>query len=309
MLYTRKIAIAFCLMLLIGCSNKALYDNRFVKEANVTDHTRAGSILEKLSPPSRKIAIVVYDFQDLTGQFKNNGKYTEYSSAVTKGGNNVLVKALLDAGQKNWFTVAERGDLKNLLQERQIINQMRSEYRTADNTELPKLPPLIYGGIILEGGIISYDSNITTGGLGATYLGVAGSTKYNRDLLTVSLRAVSVQSGEVLLSVTSSKTVYSTGIDTNLLKYVTFDKLFQAEAGFTLNEPVQLAVRQAIETAVYSLIMEGAIDKLWTFRNPEKGKQLIKEYLTRRDGKIQNYSGMGFDEINEKKDDVVVEKP
>ncbi|NBU99771.1 MAG: curli production assembly protein CsgG, partial [Spirochaetia bacterium] len=153
------------------------------------------------------------------------------------------------------------------------------------NKTLPKLPPLVYAGILLDGGIVSYDSNIATGGAGATYLGISGSTKYNRDLVTVSLRAVSVQSGEVLIAVTSSKTIYSTGVDSNLLKYITFDKLFQAEAGFTLNEPVQLAVRQAIETAVYSLIMEGAIDKLWDFKDPEKGKELIKEYLERRDGK------------------------
>ncbi len=303
MLYKEIVAVTFCLMLLIGCSTQGVYNNLLAQEANVTDRTRAGHILEKLPLPSQKVAVVVYDFQDLTGQFKNNGKYTDYSSAVTKGGHVVLVKALLDSGNKNWFTVAERGDLKNLLQERQIINQMRSEYKTSNNQILPKLPPLVYGGIILEGGIVSYDSNIITGGIGAIYLGISGSSKYNRDLLTVSIRAVSVQTGEVLLSVTSSKTIYSTSLDTNLLKYVTFDKLFQAEAGFTLNEPVQLGVRQAIETAVYSLIMEGAIDKLWGFKNPAKGKELIKEYLARRDGKLKEYTDPWLKENNKEQDE------
>ncbi|MCK5519201.1 MAG: CsgG/HfaB family protein, partial [Alphaproteobacteria bacterium] len=216
---------------------------------------------------------------------------TDYSSAVTKGGHSILVKALLDSGNKRWFTVAERGGLKNLLQERQIIKLMRSEYRAPDGKKLPNLPPLIYGGIMIEGGIVSYDSNIATGGAGAIYLGVSGSTQYRKDLVTVYLRAINVQNGEVLLSVTSSKTIYSTVFDANFLKYITFDKLFQAEAGFSLNEPVQLGVRQAIETAVYSMIMEGAIDKIWSFQNPVAGNKAIKKYLKRRDGKWRDVDG------------------
>jgi len=280
------VAIIFCLTLLGGCSQEMLYENYFAQEAKVTDTTRAGTILSKLSPPSQRISVVVYDFQDLTGQFKNNGKFTDYSSAVTKGGYNVLVKALLDSGNKKWFQVAERGSLKNLLQERQLINRMRGEYLASDGKTLHKLPPLVYGGIMLEGGIVSYDSNIITGGIGAIYLGVGASVKYNRDLVTISLRAISITTGEVLLAVTSSKTIYSTGVDVNLLKYITFDELFQAEAGFSLNEPVHLGVRQAIETAVYSLIMEGAISKLWGFQDTEKGKLAIKEYEERREGRL-----------------------
>jgi len=273
-------------LLLLGCSQTALYDNSMVHEANVTDTTRAGEILKKLPAPEQKVPVVVYEFQDQTGQFKDNGKYPDYSSVVTKGGQSMLIKALIDSGDKKWFTIAERGSLKNLLQERQIINMTRNQYKTPDGQKLPNLPPMIYGGLMLEGGIIAYDSNIATGGAGATYLGISGSTQYRRDLVTVYIRAVNVQTGEVLLSVTSSKTIYSASVDANLLKYITYDKLFQAEAGFSLNEPTQLAVRQAIETAVYSLIMEGAINKLWNFRNRVDGKKAISEYLDLRDRKI-----------------------
>jgi curli production assembly/transport component CsgG len=123
-----------------------------------------------------------------------------------------------------------------------------------------------------------------TGGAGAVYLGIGGTVQYRRDLVTVYLRAVSVQNGEVLLSVTSSKTVYSASLDANFLKYLTVDNLFQSEGGLTLNEPTQLGVRQAVETAVYSLIMEGAINHLWSFRDQAAGRQAIEEYLKRRDG-------------------------
>lgn len=268
---------------LAGCTNEEMFHSDDVKEAQITDRTRAGDLLQSLPAASEKTIVSVYDFQDLTGQFKNNEKYSDFSSAVTKGGHSILTKSLLDAGSKSWFTVTERGSLKDLLQERQIIKTMRSDYAPKD-AKLPELPPLLYSGLLVEGGIVGYDSNVITGGAGALYLGIGANTRYARDIVTVYLRAVNVQTGEVMLSVNSSKTIFSTAVDSNVLKYITFDRLLQAEAGFTLNEPVQLATRQAIETAVYSMIMEGAIEGLWEFKNPAAGKRAIAEYIARRDG-------------------------
>ena len=272
-----------------GCSSRSFYENAAVSKAHVTDRTRATEILMGLPAPVQAVPVVVYDFQDQTGQFKNNEKYTEYSSAVTRGGYSILVKSLLDTGNGDWFTVAERGALKNLLQERQIVKVTRGEYLGVDNKKLPSLPPMLYGGTIIEGGIISYDSNVQTGGAGAVYLGIGGSVQYHRDLVTVYLRAVSVESGRVLLAVNSSKTIYSVAVDGNFLRYLTVANLFQSEAGYTMNEPVQLAVRQAIETSVYSLLMEGVLKHLWEFRDKAAGQKAIAEYLVRRDGHAENF--------------------
>jgi curli production assembly/transport component CsgG len=279
-------ALLISLSVLCGCSDRTLMQNSLVEEAQVSDHTRAGDILEALPAPANKTPVALYEFQDQTGQFKYNDKYTDYSSAVTKGAHAILTKALIDSGHHQWFTVVERGGLKNLIQERQIIKSMRNEYLGPNGTKLPELPSLIYGGMLIEGGIISYDTNVITGGAGATYLGIGASAQYRRDLVTVYLRAVNIQTGEVVLSVTSSKTIFSTSLDSTVLKYITFDKLLQAEAGFSVNEPTQLAVRQAIETAVYSMIMEGALDHLWSFANPADGQRAIDEYLKRRDSKM-----------------------
>lgn len=274
-----------CVSLLSGCShNSSVYDNAMVEEAHVNDTTRADEILKHLPMPKQKIPVVVYEFQDQTGQFKNNGTYTDYSSAVTKGGYSILMKALLDSGEGKWFTVSERGNLKDLMQERQIIKLTRNQYLNPNGKKLGDLPPMLYGGMLIEGGIVSYDSNIMTGGAGAVFLGIGGTMQYRRDLVTVYMRAVSVQTGEVLLSVNSSKTVYSASLDATYNKYVTIDHLFQSEAGVTLNEPTQLAVRQAVETAVYSLIMEGALHKMWSFKDHEVGDDAINDYLIRRDG-------------------------
>lgn len=282
----RTITLLTSLALLSACShNETIYDNPLVEEAHVNDTTRADEVLKRLPPPKLKVPVVVYEFQDQTGQFKNNGTYTDYSSAVTKGGYSILVKALLDSGDGKWFTVSERGNLKDLLQERQIIKLTRSQYLGPNGKKLGELPPMLYAGMIIEGGIVSYDSNVMTGGAGAAFLGISGSAQYHRDLVTIYMRAISVQSGEVLLSINSSKTVYSSELDANYLKYVTIDHLFQSEAGITLNEPTQLAVRQAVETGVYSLIMEGAMKHMWDFGNSAAGNEAIHEYLERRDGK------------------------
>ena len=279
--------LAISLLLLSGCSATSFYENAAVSKAHVTDRTRATDILMGLPAPEHAIPVVVYDFQDQTGQLKNNGQYTDYSSAVTRGGYSILVKSLLDTGGGDWFNVAERGGLKNLLQEREIVKLTRGEYPGPNNQKLPSLPPMMYGGMIIEGGIVSYDSNVRTGGIGAVYLGIGASMQYRRDLVTVYLRAVSVESGRVLLAVNSSKTIYSVLVDGNFLRYMTLVNLLQSEAGFSLNEPVQLAVRQAIETAVYSLVMEGAVKKLWGFKDKAAGEHAIAEYLERRDGKVE----------------------
>ncbi|HEU5048474.1 MAG TPA: CsgG/HfaB family protein [Rickettsiales bacterium] len=285
MTFKKLSLFASALMLLSACApHSNIYDNAMVEEAKVNTTTRADDILKNLPAPKRKVAVVAYDFQDQTGQFKNNGNYTDYSSAVTKGGYSILIKALLDTSHGQWFTVSERGNLKDLLQERQLIKLTRAQYAGPRGGKLGELPPLVYGGMLLEGGIIAYDSNVLTGGAGAAFLGISGSVQYRRDLVTVYLRAVSVQTGEVLLSVTSSKTVYSSSLDANYIKYVTIDHLLQTEAGVTLNEPTQLAVRQAVETAVYSLIMEGAIDNIWSFKRHAEGDEAINNYIARRDG-------------------------
>ncbi|MDX2072764.1 MAG: CsgG/HfaB family protein [Alphaproteobacteria bacterium] len=286
---TTKAVLSACMCLLLaGCGDmssaqKFFDDSPLASEAEVTDTTPAGRRLNALPAPTEKIAVAVYDFQDQTGQFKYNGKFTDYSSAVTKGGDAILTKALLDAGNSQWFMVAERGNIQQLLQERQIIKMMRGEYGDPNN-QMPALPPLVYAGMMISGGIVSYDSNIITGGAGAIYLGIGASSKYHQDIVTIYLRATSIKTGEVLLSVTSSKTIYSTELDSNVLKYITFDRLLQAEVGFTVNEPTQLGVRQAIESGVYSLIMEGALRNLWSFNDPASGQKAIEDYLARRDG-------------------------
>ena len=175
--------------------------------AFIPQKTQTQHMLAALPALSRPVAIAVYNFSDETGQFKPTDSTQTLSRAVTQGAASILVKALQDAGNRQWFTIVERESLKNLLSERQIIREMRERYLGETQVNQQALPALLFAGVLLEGGIISYDTNTVTGGAGAQFLGIGGHSTYRQDTVTVYLRAVSVRTGEVLTTVTASKTI------------------------------------------------------------------------------------------------------
>jgi curli production assembly/transport component CsgG len=227
------------------------------------------SLLIKLpeldGPP---MTVAVYGFRDLTGQNKPNDRLALFSKAVTQGSEVFLIKSLQDS--KNWFKVVERVGLDNLIKERQLIRNQREVY---EGKEARPLKPLTVAGIMIEGGIIGYDSNIRSGGNGARFLGIGGSQQYRVDEVTVSLRLISITSGEVLISTAVSKTIYSTAHNVGVLRFVDQGtRSLELESGTALNEPTTYAVRVAIEQAVYEMIMEGQRKGLWNFVQGKKEK-------------------------------------
>jgi curli production assembly/transport component CsgG len=187
-----------------------------------------------------------------------------------------LIKSLQDS--KNWFRVVERVGLDNLIKERQLIRNQREVY---EGKEAKPLKPLTVAGILLEGGIIGYDSNIRSGGNGARFLGIGGSQQYRVDEVTVSLRLISISSGEVLMTNAVTKTIYSTAHNVGVLRFVDAGtKALELENGSALNEPTTYAVRVAIEQAVYELITEGQKKGLWSYKRPEEKRNDVKPATT-----------------------------
>lgn len=256
-------------------------------KAEIGYHSQVIDDLMALLPPKEKIIVAVYKFRDQTGQYKQSASNAvNYSTAVTQGATSMLIKALEDAGQGKWFTVVERESLPSLLNERKIIRQTRMQYLAKEDMDkLPPLPPMIYAPVILDGGVIAYETNLLTGGLGAKYLGIGGHTEFQRDTVTIFLRAISVKDGRILKSVQTSKTIFSVKVDSSIFKYVGVKDLLEAEAGFSSNEPPQMAVLEAIEQGVHSLVMEGAIEGLWSFENQALGQKLIEEYKEEKEVK------------------------
>jgi curli production assembly/transport component CsgG len=237
--------------------------------------------LPELDGPPMTIA--VYGFTDKTGQMKPNDRLAVFSKAVTQGSEVFLIKALQDA--KNWFKVVERVGLDNLIKERQLIRNQREVYEGKDARPLK---PMTVAGIMIEGGIIGYDSNIRSGGNGARFLGIGGSQQYRVDEVVISMRVVSVNSGEVLLTNAVSKTIYSTQHNVGVLRFVDAGtKALELENGAALNEPTTYAVRVAIEQAVYDMIVEGEKKGLWRYKKPKPIQPLVVPEEVKKDELIQ----------------------
>lgn len=225
----------------------------------------------KLQPPEGgPMPVAVYGFRDLTGQRKSQPLIASLSSAVTQGAENYLIKALQDVGEQRWFTVLERVGLENLIKERQMIRQMREQYQGKD---AKALPPMMFAGIIMEGGIVGYDSNTLTGGSGVRIFGIGGSTQYQSDTVTVTLRTVSVATGEILTTVTVTKTVLSYMDKLTVLRFVDDGTQFGAganalegEVGGSINESINKAIDVAVQAAVVQTINEGARKGHWSFK-------------------------------------------
>jgi curli production assembly/transport component CsgG len=226
--------------------------------------------LLKLPPAEKKPIVAVYTFQDLTGQRKSVQNIASFSTAVTQGGTEMLIDALKAAGDGTWFRVVERKGIDHLVRERQIIRSGREEAAKVLGEEAPTLGPMLFAGMIIEGGIIGYDSNIMTGGRGARTLGIGGSRQYRQDQVTVSLRAVSVLTGEVLLNVQAKKTIFSYGSSGDIFRFIEQGtQLIEFEDGTGKNESVTYSVRTAIEAAVLELVNQGHERGLWKIKGRE----------------------------------------
>lgn len=271
----RALLIGVCISAVAGCSE---FPELSAEELRPTV-TSTRSILQDLPAPNRRLDVAVYEFEDLTGQFKPSEGFQTLSKAVSQGGGSVLIKALRDTGDGAWFRVVERSNLNNLLQERRVIQEMRQLYLGEEKINPEALPPMLFAGIIIEGGVIGYDSNTETGGAGAALLGIGARGQYRKDTMSVNLRAVSVKTGEVLSSVVVQKSIISTSISANVFRYVDSDALLEVEAGVTTNEPSFVALTRTIEQAVFSLIMEMAQRDLWQFKDRKKGNALLRNYL------------------------------
>ena len=257
--------LALALVVLAGCSPR--FARPFAVEDARTGGPRAvtADLLEAVPAPVDPVVVAVYRFRDQTGQYRALENLSTFSTSVTQGATSILVRALEDSG---FFVPIEREGLSNLLNERQIISTTRQQFTGPDGEPLGALPPLLYAGVLLEGGIIGYDSNVITGGAGVRLLGAGGNGQFRQDQVTVYLRAVSVQNGRVLKTVHTTKTLVSQRLDGGVFRFVDTSALLETEAGYSTNEPPVLAVTAAIEEAVVALVVEGAREDLWSFAGP-----------------------------------------
>ena len=272
----KRLAVIFAILMLSGCATvqKVGYEHK----PEVTANKLQKEFDAVPAPATKKITVAVYSFKDLTGQRKNTPNIASFSTAVTQGAEPFLIKALQDVGHGEWFDVVERVNVDNLVKERTIIKQMRDAYEGA---AAKPLMPMQFAGIIIEGGIIGYDSSTESGGAAYKWLGIGPQTQYSKDIVTVSLRAVSVNTGKVLCTITVNKTVYSTADSLAVLKFFKDGtQAFELETGLTINEPTSLAVKATVEAGVVELIKEGQRKGIWDYRKEGAVEQPVVEATT-----------------------------
>ncbi|MBW2958012.1 curli production assembly/transport protein CsgG [Hafnia paralvei] len=228
--------------------------------------------LTHLPEPAGKLFVSVYNIQDETGQFKPYPA-SNFSTAVPQSATAMLVSALKDSG---WFIPLERQGLQNLLNERKIIRAAQENGTAAVNNQR-QLSSLVAANVLIEGSIIGYESNVKSGGAGARFFGIGASTQYQLDQIAVNLRVVDVNTGQVLSSVNTSKTILSYEVQAGVFRYIDYQRLLEGEIGYTTNEPVMLCVMSAIETGVIYLVNDGITRNLWSLKNPKDVSSPILE--------------------------------
>jgi len=256
--------IALAVLAITGCSTVRPMGSVEMKDAPVVSGTMTKEINTLPAPDGPPISVAIYGFKDLTGQRKPSQTLSLFSTAVTQGAEAYLIKTMQEAGNRQWFTVVERVGLDNLLKERQMIKQTREIYEGA-NAKM--LPPLTMAGVIVEGGIIDYNSNTLTGGSGIAVFGIGAQTQYTQDIVVISLRLVSVQTGEVLTTVTVEKNLLSTSDGMTGMKFFNnYTQSFEIDSSQTFNEPGNYALRSAIESGIVELVKKGERQGLWKFK-------------------------------------------
>tara|TARA_B100000795_G_scaffold60210_1_gene40286 strand:- start:1169 stop:2164 length:996 start_codon:yes stop_codon:yes gene_type:complete len=262
-----KLALLLTTLFVVGCAGNAT-------NFDVQTQTVAYKELETIqAPEGDPVIIAVYDFMDMTGQKKPGGQYASMSSAVTQGSYQILIKALQDAGKGKWFRVVERASLAALLQERKLIRTTR---QMSDGEAAEPLPALLFAGAYVTGGIVGYDSDVVSGGAGARVLGIGVHKEYRQDIISIVLRLINVQTGEVIISTVIEKTIFSTSTGGDVFKYADAGTmLVEIEAGYAVNEPVTYAVRKAIEAGVVELIKRGEEKELWKYDGPSEAELLV----------------------------------
>ena len=262
-----KSLVILCLFVLAGC---AVTPNeiKYYEELGPFHHqTPTNQLLRELPHLDNEImTIAVYSFTDKTGQRKPSQKFSQLSTAVSQGPEVWGIQALKEAGDGTWFKVVERGGLDNLVKERQLIRSTRESYEGQEANK-NSLKPLLFAGLILEGGIVSYDSNIDSGGFGARYFGIGAHEEYRVDQVTVSMRVVAVQTGEVILAVNGTKTIASHKSGVDAFRFIDMGtRAIEVESGVAENEPVNYAIRSAVEYCIIEIIKQGEQKSLWNFK-------------------------------------------
>lgn len=259
---TRNVRIPFCsfsvvMVLILSCSAIHAYASTELVTANPTRYTPALLCLGRTAPSNGAPRIAVGKIGDLTGKYD-----FETGSKITQGASLFAVTALSYAR----VPVVERLDNSvaeielNYARQRLLSDTPERAGTTADNFRPIYAGQIAGSKYYIVGGVTELNYNILSSGheaaLGTKNLpGIQGQLKSSTYVLNVAidLRLVDTRSQQVVDNVTLQKQVVGLTGDKRL-NANGGDMSLQLAGGDSRQEPIQMAVRELIERAVYQLI-------------------------------------------------------
>ena len=265
----RLFSCLLAILVFSGCAVIAKNEDLFITQKINPSSTLEIQLeeLKTLPPAVQQAVVAVYpnSFKDLTGQRRSNSSFALFSTAITQAPEAILIRTLKHVANGEFFRVVERVGLDDLTKERQLIRTTRKEFENDT-----KMQPLLFAGLLFQGGVISYEANTRSGGLGARYLGIGNSTQYREDTIIISLRLVSVSTGEVLVETSVSKSILSTSSSQDVFRFIEAGtELVEIEGGVAENESVAIALQKAIEQGVLNIIKIGIERSYWEYEELE----------------------------------------
>jgi len=271
----RLFSCLLAILVFSGCAVIAKNEDLFITQKINPSSTLEIQLeeLKTLPPAVQQAVVAVYpnSFKDLTGQRRSNSSFALFSTAITQAPEAILIRTLKHVANGEFFRVVERVGLDDLTKERQLIRTTRKEFENDT-----KMQPLLFAGLLFQGGVISYEANTRSGGLGARYLGIGNSTQYREDTIIISLRLVSVSTPVGVKSILFlsvylvSKSILSTSISQDVFRFIEAGtELVEIEGGVAENESVAIALQKAIEQGVLNIIKIGIERSYWEYEELE----------------------------------------
>ncbi len=225
-------------------------------------------------PPPRALTVGVYSCIDTSGQRRPTGQPQELSTAAPMDCTPYVMEAVRSL-RPGYIFLVERQHVDELLRERQLATlalNIAAAQAGPPGVGPPadpapstphRLATLRVAEILLIGQVVAYDRSIHEISGGGAVGGAGGSGAYVTDLVTFSLRAVAVQTGEVLAQTTVTKSITSIKAGVHLAQINTTN-VIDAELGGAANEPVGVALSAAVRSALIQLVSQGIRDGWWT---------------------------------------------
>lgn len=216
--------------------------------------------IELPPPPVRPLTVGIYSCVDTSGQRRPTQLPQELSTAAPMDCTPYVIRAIRDL-RPGYVFLVERQHVDELLRERQLATlALNSNGEAAAPPR--RLSTLRVAEILLIGQVVAYDRSVREASAGVAVGGGGAVGAYVTDLVTFSLRAVAVQSGEILGESTVTKSITSLKIGGHLARIFDTTTL-DSELGGAANEPVGLAIGAASRTALIQLIQDGIRSGWW----------------------------------------------